>query len=356
MKRLSSYNKELEELDAKRHELRLKIQSTTNELIIKEKERSLSEQQRFLHNAQIRRMPILRSSRVSVAPESGFNLVDLLDYTDISLLVLQHLGPIELSMFGKTCNRLQKTTKDAFLALAPDFIRRYMPKSYFDEKNDDVRAIRVRELEPKMKNLIKKQIECKSASLGELLSIWYQFFDSYRQNSPLHFTTKRDRRVDHHSVFVYNRETGSYTPASQLNLFKMHNYKAARIEFNQRWADTELPVPEKIVPCFNYSELCKASLSPLASPLTLSQNVLLIEPDQPHIELVSNLPLVFCSFAHNAHHDKTPLIDHYEARSIHTRAIRMCLSRDSGVDAQNPFRVHGKGLDFLIRAFTPNDQ
>ena len=354
MKRIASYNKKLEELDAKRHELRLKIDTKIKELINIEKERSLSEQQRFLHNAQIRRIPILRSNRVSVAPESGPNLVDLLDYKDISLLVLDHLGPLELAMFSRTCPRLYKTTTDAFLVLAPGFLERYVPKRYFDETNSD-RAIQVREIVPKMKNLITKQIEDRTASLGQLLRIWYQFLDMYRDHDPVDFTTRRDRRYDQHIVFVYNRETGSYTPASQLNLFKMHNYKKAKIEFEQRWADTGLQMPENIVPYFNYSELSKASLAPLGHVLTLSKKILLIEPDQPYIELVSNLRLVFCSFL-LGYQDDSPLVDHYEARVIHTRAVRLNASRDCGHGATNPFRVHSISLEERILACTPVDQ
>ena len=340
MKRIAECNAEIEELDRKRADARMRLEKIVTETKRDEHTKARSGQKLFIHNAQIGgRWPVLHRTSTSpvvldLSDDSSLLLSCLTSVSDIVIPLLRYMGPMELFMVSRISKAFEKMVyeslpviSDKFLSylrtevVAGDAIEVSLNKTYQSDKTPLTDSFDHRVV--KFKGIVMKQPVSK---LGGMLSLLNHVFRVYRACDPSDNTKKYTRKAHAAYMFVYDPKRGRYVRPGELNLFKAQRLKSGLNALESRWStgnENGFPLSsfQDPVELLNYTELGLASIWPVKYPLTLSDTTLIVDVDAGLVSRLGESGLLFYNIKvpysehNNKYFSENPaFIDYCDAR------------------------------------------
>lgn len=313
MKRIAECNAEIEELDRKRADARMRLEKIVIETKRDEHTKARPGQKLFIHNAQIGgRWPVLHRTSTSpvvldLSNDSSLLISCLTSVSDIVIPLLRYMGPMELFMVSRISKAFEKMVYESLPVISDKFL------SYLRTEVVAIDVIRGAALtktgEPnktpltdsfdrhvvKFKGIVRKQ---PVSELGGMLSLLNHVFRVHRACDPSDNTRKYTRKAHAAYMFVYDPKRGRYVRPYELNLFKAQRLKSGLNALESRWStenENGLPLSsfQDPVELLNYTELGLASIWPVKYPLTLSDATLIVDVDAGLVSRLGESGLLF---------------------------------------------------------------
>lgn len=265
MKRSNECLEEIARLDKKRTKLEDELEKLNKQLRRESLEKAQAEQQRF-----VRDLLGLGKPLAPLLPNADPNYVpatigDCLVKQDLALMILAHLGPIELYYTTRVCTAFASISTCAFKVFAELQLARYgedlvrMSDSVQAEclvrgNAQDVETGELREYRAKHKSFVfdasrlgrlmqdqRREKPLKTLTIGEMLSLWYHAFVEYRRyllrdhdyvTGLTHYG-----KIEHEKAysFFYDKKSRKCVSLRDAPIFRINKYSDAEAKFDSHW-------------------------------------------------------------------------------------------------------------------------
>lgn len=236
--------KKIVKVNKKLHSLRIKLSCLQEEAKNAEKLKSKQDVRAFIHNAGTWKLPIRRPNlqigwpdgadsyllqrdkdkkrareQAAVAEAEDLSYHTVFYIEELRLMILDHMGPMELAMIHATNKKLQQAVILSFPTLFDFWMERLEAPLIKSAK------LSFRETASLLRQIKERYANCPSLILPHL----YAAFVCYRSYGPLHATAPHQFRaadppVDNAFVIVHDKKAQSFRPSTEYGHFKAKDY------------------------------------------------------------------------------------------------------------------------------------